>query len=91
MGVGNRRQGPNGVALEGPWTWQGRPVDDVVSLLLMEDDSIANLAQRQAEQRERQAEHRARLSRELDRTAEYFTAALQVIRARQRGAGDGSS
>lgn len=72
-----------GVATAGSWTWQRREVVDVMSPLLMEPDSIANLQQRNEEHRQWRSEQSTRLSMELMRTGEHFSAAVKKIRARQ--------
>jgi hypothetical protein len=76
-------QTPRGVATAGPWTWQRREVEDVMSPLFMEPDSIAHLEQRNHEHRQWRSEQGSRLSVELLRTGEYFSAAVRKIRARQ--------
>lgn len=90
MSSGDRGSAPNGVILEGPWTWQGRLIEDVLSPMLMEPDSIANLLARQTDQAAWRADQRERLSQEMARTGEHFTAALKVIRERQRAASEDS-
>lgn len=88
MSAEDRPAARTGVVLGGPWTWQGRPVEDVVSSVLMEADSIARLARQRVEEAEGRAAGSHRVAREMARTGEQVAAALQVIRARQRSLGE---
>jgi len=90
MSAGDPPAARTGVALGGPWTWQGRPVEDVVSLVLMDAEAIARLARDRIDQAEWAAAASQRAAREQARTGAQISAALAVIRARgQREPGPG--